>query len=168
VSHFGEPRDPEPRAYVVGEQAGHLAVAGIGTRYRVAETDVVMGPDARPVAVASEDGVVTVVANDVDQHLVVSRISPDGVVELARTFALPLRARDVELLGDGSLLVAGTWWPSVGSAACDADCAYAVLKLTPSLQPDPSFGDDGVAVVDLGGSDGGAWPSPRSESWSRG
>jgi len=155
VSHFSEPRDPDLRVYVAGERGGHLAVAGLGNTYRFSDTAVTLGRDATPAAAASEDGTVSVVANDVDQNLVVSRISPDGVAAAARTIALPLRARDVELLADGSLLIAGTWWPRTSDTVCDGDCQYAVLKLTPDLQPDPSFGRDGVAIVDMGGNDEG-------------
>jgi uncharacterized delta-60 repeat protein len=55
------------------------------------------------------------------------------------------RGRDLVVLPDGRILIAG------GSRATAANLDALLLLLTPDGTPDPSFGDDGHLLVELGG-----------------
>jgi uncharacterized delta-60 repeat protein len=77
------------------------------------------------------------------------RVSADGTLD--RTFGNNGRAAvsgyGVTVLPGGKILVAGEGAPSGEPSNVDAK----VTRLLPNGRPDPSFGNDGSALVDLGG-----------------
>ncbi|HEX5713406.1 MAG TPA: delta-60 repeat domain-containing protein [Solirubrobacterales bacterium] len=125
--------------------------AALAAGPRVVKTELAGGP-GQAEAVLTYDGKRLLLLSS-DESEAITRVFADGSPD--RSFGdggrVEMPFADVAVAPDGKLLIAG--W---GSAANSSNSDAQVTRLLPNGAPDPSFGQGGVARIDLGGRYDGA------------